>query len=243
MVCNRDGSSRPNIALARVTPVSVHTVVLLSEKEPAEVALHIAHGVLDQSLQLSDMVFNLTIYGRVIGSRFKGLGTVSFVECSDIVRHKRFAIVRHQPLRNTKHHKKQTQHTDDRCRSRMSHLLNFESLGVHVDEDQEVAALHWFSKVNMEHVPGLWDSGSMGQRNFGWRSLYQLAGMPAARCLLDLLVNLVTPHVTPGTVLHRDDTTMTCMCQCHGLCTSSDKSEDSDDTVSPRDASMEDDEL
>lgn len=59
----------------------------------------------------------------------------------------------------------------------------------------------------------------------------------AARHHLDLFVDL---GISPGTVLQRDDTMMTCMHQRHGLCTSGDENED---MISPSDAAVGDTEL
>lgn len=89
---------------------------MLLKKEPAEVVLHRACGVLDQGLlQLSDIAFGPTICGGVTRDRCNSLDTVSFVECSDLVGHKHCAIVTHHPRRNAKRHKERTQHTDDHC--------------------------------------------------------------------------------------------------------------------------------
>lgn len=118
---------------------------VLLEKELTETALHRARGGLVESfLQLNDIAFSLTIRGGVVGSRCHSLDTILLVKCSDLVEHERCVIIRRCPPRNTEHCKGRTQHTDDCCRGRMSHLVCTLTM---------TSAFHWLGKVIIQHMP------------------------------------------------------------------------------------------
>lgn len=171
----------------------------------------------------------------VIQGEASTLDITLFVECSCLFGHERCSIVQHHATRDAKRRKELTHDTDDCCRS-PSHLPKFEPLHLSVDHNLESAVFQSYG----DGVSWLRDAGSTADQSFAQRSVCLLINMAAVLSPLDVLFNFVTPQSSHGTILQSDNATITCMYQCHGLCTSRDAQYV---TVSPSDAFVGDSEF